>query len=40
MEIILGYFTKWNRDVKSGNVKVSNFTDVVKQIALIVLTVS
>ena len=33
IEIILGYFIKWNRDGKGGIVKVSNFMDVTTQIA-------
>jgi cytochrome P450 len=36
IEIILGYFTKWNRDGKGSIVKVSNFTEVTTQIAFMV----
>ena len=36
IEIILGYFIKWNRDGKGSTVKVSNFMDVTTQIAFMV----
>ena len=36
IEIILGYFIKWNRDGKGSIVQVSNFTEVTKQIAYMV----
>ena len=36
VEIILGYFIKWNRDGKGSTVKVSNFIDVTTQIAFMV----
>jgi len=36
IEIILEYFIKWNRDGNGSIVKVSNFTEVTKQIAFMV----
>ena len=33
IEIILGYFIKWNRDGKGSIVSVSDFTEVTTQIA-------
>ena len=38
MQVISGYFTKWNRDGRAGIVKVSDFTDVTTQIAFMVFS--
>ena len=38
IEIVLGYFIKWNRDGKGNVVKVSDFTEVTKQIAFMVFS--
>jgi cytochrome P450 len=38
IDIILGYFTKWNRDGKGSIVKVSDFTEVTTQIAYMVFS--
>jgi cytochrome P450 len=38
IDIILGYFNKWNRDGKGGIVKVDNFTEVTAQITYMVFT--
>jgi len=38
IEIILGYFIKWNRDGKGSTVKVSNFTEITTQIAYMVFS--
>lgn len=35
--IVLGYFTKWNRDGKGSIVRVSDFTEVTKEISFMVL---
>jgi len=40
INIILGYFTKWNRDGKGSIVQVSDFTDVTKQIAYMVFSIA
>jgi hypothetical protein len=40
IEVILGYFNKWNRDGKGRIVKVDNFTEVTTQIAYMVFTVA
>ena len=38
IEIILGYFLKWNRDGKGNIVKVSDFMEVTTQIAFMVFS--
>ena len=38
MKIVLGYFIKWNRDGKGDIVKVSDFTEVSRQIAFMVFS--
>ena len=38
IEVILGYFSKWNRDGRGRIVKVDNFTEVTTQIAFMVFT--
>ena len=38
LEIILGYFIKWNRDGKGSIVRVSDFTEVTTQIAFMVFS--
>ena len=38
IEIILGYFIKWNRDGKGSVVKVSDFTEVTKRITFMVFS--
>jgi cytochrome P450 len=38
IEIILGYFIKWNRDGKGRTVKVPNLTEVTTQIAFMVFS--
>jgi len=38
IEIIMGYFTKWNQDGKGSIVKVSDFMEVTTQIALMVFS--
>jgi len=38
MEIVLGYFIKWNRDGKGSIVRVSDFTKVTTQIAFMVFS--
>ena len=40
IEVILGYFNKWNRDGKGRVVKVNNFTEVTTQIAFMVFTMA
>ena len=40
IEVILGYFNKWNRDGKGRVVKVDNFTEVTTQIAYMVFTMA
>ena len=36
--VVLGYFTKWNRDGRGSIVKVSDFIDVTTQIAFMVFS--
>ena len=36
IEIILGYFIKWNRNGEGSTVNVSNFMDVTTQVAFMV----
>ena len=38
IDIILGYFIKWNRDGKGSIVKVPDFTEVTTQIAYMVFS--
>jgi len=38
IEIVLGYFIKWNRDEKGKIIKVSDFMDVSTQIAFMVFS--
>jgi len=38
IEIVLGYFIKWNRDEKESIIKVSDFMDVSTQIAFMVFS--
>jgi hypothetical protein len=38
IEIMLGYFTKWNRDGKGSIVRVSDFTEVTTQITYMVFS--
>ena len=38
IDIILGYFIKWNRDGHGSTIKVSNFTEVTTQIAYMVFS--
>jgi len=38
IDIILGFFTKWNRDGKGSIVQVSDFTEVTTQIAYMVFS--
>ena len=38
IEIILGYFIKWNRDGKGSIIRVSDFTEVTTQIAVMVFS--
>jgi len=38
MEIVLGYFIKWNQDGKGNIVRVSDFTEVTTQIAFMVFS--
>jgi cytochrome P450 len=38
VEIILGYFTKWNRDGKGSTVRVPDFTEVTTQVAYMVFS--
>ena len=38
IEIILGYFIKWNRDGKGSIVKVSDFMEVTTQVAFMVFS--
>jgi cytochrome P450 len=38
IEIILGYFTRWNRDGKGSTVMVSDFTEVTTQVAYMVFS--
>ena len=38
IEIVLGYFNKWNRDGKGSIIKVSDFTEVTTQIAFMVFS--
>ena len=38
IDIILGYFIKWNRDGKGSIVKISDFTEVTTQIAYMVFS--
>ena len=38
IEIVLGYFIKWNRDGKGSIVRVSDFTEVTTQIASMVFS--
>ena len=38
IDIILGYFIKWNRDGNGSTIKVSNFTEVTTQIAYMVFS--
>ena len=40
IEIILGYFIKWNRDGKGSIVRVPDFTEVATQIALMVFSIA
>lgn len=40
IEVILGYFLKWNRDGHGGNIKVSNFMEVTTQIAFMVFAIA
>ena len=40
IEVILGYFNKWNRDGKGSIVKVDDFTEVTTQIAYMVFTMA
>ena len=36
VEVVLGYFIKWNRDGKGSTIRVSDFADVTTQIAFMV----
>ena len=38
VEIVLGYFSKWNRDGKGSVVTVPDFTEVTTQIAFMVFS--
>ena len=38
IDIILGYFIKWNRDGKGSIIKVPDFTEVTTQIAYMVFS--
>ena len=38
IQVISGYFTKWNRDGRGSIVEVSNFMEVTKQIAFMVFS--
>ena len=38
LEIILGYFMKWNRDENGSIVRVADFTEVTTQIAFMVFS--
>lgn len=38
IEIILGYFIKWNRDGNGSIIRVSDFTEVTTQIAFMVFS--
>ena len=40
IEVILGYFNKWNREGKGRIVKVDDFTKVTTQIAYMVFTMA
>ena len=40
IKIILGYFIKWNQDGKGDIIKVSDFTEVSKQIAFMVFSIA